>query len=283
MPSLKPVLRIHSWGGLGSQLFAVAVASRIKLNSKRRIQIVLHTGGVTRRAPEICDLYPELDYLFVDDFSIVNQQANSTEVGTNVKLKTCIKRLFLALKFIVEPNAESDFMRIKPWTRSLRGHYSYLTITSDFLQGFSQIVSTKYPVPPADGLKSCSIHVRLGDLLTLTDKGPIDPDRIVGEFARKRENDRELKMAIYSDSLKEVIDYLPNLRGVTPSYRDIPVLQAMAECAISEEFIGTSSKISFWIIALRAKVHVRHSSIPVENLLQFQNLWKGGEHFVHPY
>lgn len=283
MRSLLPVLRIHSWGGLGSQLFAVAVASRIRLNSKRRIQIVLHTGGVTRRVPEICDLFPDFDYQFVDDFAIVNLEENSTEIRASAGLRTVIKRLILALGFVVEPNYESDLMRIKPWTRSLRGHYSYLTITYDFLQGFSQILQSKYPVPAVDGLGTCSIHVRLGDLLTLAEKGPIDPTRIVAEFARRLENNRELKMAIYSDSLKEASGYLSNLREVTPSYRDVPVLQAMAECVIADQFIGTSSKISFWIIALRARVQVRHSSIPAENHLQFQNLWKEKEGFVHAY
>jgi hypothetical protein len=281
--SLMPVLRIHSWGGLGSQLFAVAVASRLNLKSRRRVRIVLHTGGVTRRLPEICDLYPEFDYQLVDDFSVVDFHGNSIEINRRTELKAYIKPLILALKLIVEPNVESDFKRIKPWTSSLRGHYSYLTITSDFLQEFSQILSSKYPVLPNHELRSCSIHVRLGDLLSLAEKGPIDPNRIMGELARKRENDRELKIAFYSDSLKEVLDYLPNSREFMPSFRDVPVLQAMAECANSEEFIGTSSKISFWIIALRANVHARHSSIPRENLSQFQNLWKGREVFVRPY
>lgn len=278
-----PVLKIHSWGGLGSQLFAVAVASRIKLKSKRRIQIVLHTGGVTRRAPEICNLYPEFEYQFVDDYSVVDFHGTSTDIKTSAELKAYLKRVILALRFIVEPNVESDLKRIKPWTRSLRGHYSFLTISSEFLQGFSRILSANHPALQDDGPDTCSIHVRLGDLLTLSEKRPIDPNRIMGEFARKQENNRELKLVIYSDSLKEVSDYLPNSSKFNPDCRDVPVLQAMAECVISDEFIGTSSKISFWVIALRAKVNLLNSSLPRENLIQFQNLWLGREEFVHPY
>ena len=38
------------------------------ISPKRSIKIVLHTGGVTRRIPEVTELFPEYEYEYKEDF-----------------------------------------------------------------------------------------------------------------------------------------------------------------------------------------------------------------------
>ena len=48
-----PALRVHSWGGFGSQLFTAYVVLKLqKQFTNRRIKVVVHTSGVTRRVSE---------------------------------------------------------------------------------------------------------------------------------------------------------------------------------------------------------------------------------------
>ena len=51
---ILPRVRVHSWGGFGSQLFAMIIAERlIAKKGLRQIMIVFHTSGVTERELEI--------------------------------------------------------------------------------------------------------------------------------------------------------------------------------------------------------------------------------------
>ena len=76
-------IRVHCWGGLGSQLYALSTAYDLKIKyPKRKIKLVLHTGGVTKRVSEL-DFIPtsDFDLIQINDF-----QARSNDYINQVKL-----------------------------------------------------------------------------------------------------------------------------------------------------------------------------------------------------
>ena len=51
--TVLPALRVHSWGGFGSQLFTAYIILKVQNRYPgRRIKVVVHTSGVTRRFSE---------------------------------------------------------------------------------------------------------------------------------------------------------------------------------------------------------------------------------------
>ena len=64
-------LRIHSWGGLGSQLFALSlIFDLVRKFPKKRIELIHHTAGVTRRLFEVDFMLNSKTELVVkDDFT----------------------------------------------------------------------------------------------------------------------------------------------------------------------------------------------------------------------
>ena len=72
---ILPALRVHSWGGFGSQLFAAHAILRIqKLFPYRRIKVIIHSSGVTKRTKEV-------------DFSLIGINAFQKEDFEQLKLQ----------------------------------------------------------------------------------------------------------------------------------------------------------------------------------------------------
>ena len=79
-------LRVHSWGGLGSQLFALSlIFDLVRKFPKKRIELIHHTAGVTRRLFELdFMLSPKIQLIVKDDFTI---KSNLEVAGIIKKLK----------------------------------------------------------------------------------------------------------------------------------------------------------------------------------------------------
>ena len=97
-----------------------------------------------------------------------------------------------------------------------------------------------------------TLHYRLGDLIGLVDKRPIEPQLIIKNLNRIIDGRENLEIQIYSDSpiiAKELLaNYLPNQNL---SFIESDTLTVIKNCIGSEFFFGTSSKISYWIIKFR--------------------------------
>ena len=75
---MKYKLRIHCWGGLGSQLYAVAlIYDLLKRFPKRKITLYLHTSGATRRHSEIEGIADIFEIKQVDDFKTSDESVFS--------------------------------------------------------------------------------------------------------------------------------------------------------------------------------------------------------------
>lgn len=281
-----PTLRIHAWGGLGSQLFAVALAQDIhKRFPKRRIRVILHTGGVTHRSPEVLSLFPEWNYEFVEDFkknsNLQGNSISSSDFDFAARGRIFIKKMLIFSGFTSSCDSNQDVEKIKPWLLSCRGHYSYRTINPNFLSELNGKIHVN--LPPFELANSCAIHYRLGDLLILKEKSPISSELLVSEFQRISESYDFDRLIIFSDSPEEAKRKFDLVRGTAVVSLNVSTIQVMAYSTDAEYFIGTSSKISFWISGLRAQVGQKPSLLPDNNFTQFGGLVGSSINLISTY
>lgn len=264
-------LKIHAWGGLGSQLFAVALAEDLRKRfRKRRIVIVLHTGGVTRRIPEVVGLFPRCDFVFKDDFSSGIEQVAPSGKATLSGFKKLFKNLLLKVRLISFCNDEEQTRNLKPWVLSIRGHYSYRVISDEFLLSLKEAINVVEAVEL--GTSTCCIHYRLGDLLSIEKKSPISASALMYEYSRVCQSYDFSHVCIYSDSPEEASRRFANIAAEKVSAPNASTIAVIANSVSASYFIGTSSKISFWIAGIRALDRQLKSSLPRKNELEFKGL-----------
>lgn len=243
-------MRIHAWGGLGSQLFAVALASDISRRfPERKLVIVLHSSGVTKRGPEVCEVFPEFKYFEVDDFS--NRKNHDSKLK-NRSFKKLIRRLLrfsaLFMGLIAEEN-DCNSKLAHRWTFSIRGHYSHRQIGNNFLAELKKRLSQLSKLEASNYNTTAVIHYRLGDLLELTNKNPIAVERILYVVSQFTEME---SVTVLSDSPQRVHRLLESFPSVHEfQIQELTTVQTIWAATQAKVFIGTSSKISYWAVLLR--------------------------------
>ncbi len=269
MRSLFCQLRIHVWGGLGSQLHAVALAYSIqKRYPHREITLVLHSSGVTKRNPEIYELFPEWRYLEIDDFNTRDSiQTKPTLFVIRHFFGKIVKAMCLMSGIIAEEN-DGCMRRVRSWTIAVRGHYFHREIETDFLQILSERLSSIYKITQKG---EAVIHYRLGDLLDLQSKQPIDVSRI-SRVTEATAVDRDC--LVFSDSNIQAVRLLENLLpSVSFKTESLSTPETIFIASESEIFIGTSSKVSYWISLLRIRVNQAEKTfMPREDTITLSKL-----------
>lgn len=284
MQQLLPPVRIHSWGGLGSQLFAIALAEDFKIiYPKRSLRIVLHTGGVTRRIPEVVDLFPDFEYQYIEDFQPKHETSKDISSRSKFNSRKSLLKFVTALGFLAYCNEDSSTKRLLPWVLSIRGHYSYRSINSNFLSGLAEKCRIIEKSLEVDFKTACTIHYRLGDLLTITEKNPISAKSVASEFIMIRNQINFSKLIVFSDSPTEAHKRFTSLITDEIMILDLTAILVISGAVNSKYFIGTSSKISFWIAGIRAVVYRKRSSLPGENFVQYASLSGDQSHLIDTY
>lgn len=169
------------------------------------------------------------------------------------------------LGIIITDDSKSIVRRVKPWTRDIRCHYSTQHIPSrifDLLveqaDGLDQVLSQSKCMQSSSQI---AIHYRLGDLVELGSKKPVDWDRISSVVRNiMTENSSQIEVSISSDSPELALSIL---KDSFPEM-NFQVLAANAWNTIlqfvnSTVFVGTNSKLSLWI----AMIMVQKSPNPV--------------------
>jgi hypothetical protein len=258
-------IRVHCWGGLGSQFYALSTAFQIQeLFPHRKIILSLHTGGVTKRVPEITSF---LNGLFeietIDDF-IAPSKLESKNLGWNKRVKIGF-RLFFKWVLIksgiwAQANTEDEFKNIRPWLMSLRGHYFYRKIPAKFYNFFLDLLKD-YREPKKTDEFILAIHYRMGDLLQLKEKTIFPVDKLITEVNKIAKAHPIMSVIVYSDSPLEARQVLEGA-GLSKKFQvsDAPTLQVIGECLGVDFFIGTNSKVSLWIVNLRRYMGMAESS-----------------------
>jgi hypothetical protein len=283
MRALTSELRIHTWGGLGSQLFAVALLKDIQKGSpKRKVKIFLHTGGVTRRNPEVIELFPEILFNYIDDFSTAKKDSTLRIPSLRASLSPLLKSLLSLLRVTLSCDDDASFKKIRFWTRSTRGHYSYRTINHDFLEMLSdRLENARQCYEFREGV--CSVHYRLGDLLHLENKNPLAPKTVSNELEALTRVSNFSEVEVFSDTPSRALELLNPSGRQKMSAPDVDTISVLAHAIQAEYFLGTSSKISFWAAAVRSAVFSRHSSVPSQNSREIAGLLKNDFKYVNLY
>jgi len=265
------VLRIHCWGGLGSQLFAANLAFDIQAKfPRKKINLILHSGGVTERLAELPEVFPNFQYAIINDYAAM-KPSDPTSFSILLSFRKLISKPLKYFRLIATLDDDDFLSSIKYWTIAVRGHYSYRTVTHQFLERFYENLTRHGLESEVFDSGSISLHYRLGDLLSLEEKGPIDHQRIVQVIRFIRDRTTNAHLDLHSDSPEEALLLLANsnldLEIFTRQQRP---LRLILDCSNSEYFIGTSSKISFWIALIRSEILKKDSYLPKEKFDEFQ-------------
>ena len=273
MPFLnKLTLKIHCWGGLGSQLLALNYYLRVQeLYPRKRIILVLHTGGITARNSEIDFLSNKINLLKVDDYRAGSNDKQSHTTDSNSIfnfVKASIKSLANYFKFVITD--DKRVLKVKFWTFSVRCTYT------------TNILSKQDIVHMADilGITSNSaeqnftgVHYRMGDLPTLKPSALVPLDSISKIINDLNKAGAVIdKVRIYSDSIIDNSNLqLP--KEIVSEWKSVDTLQTISELSKAHYFIGTSSKVSLWVAIFRWALNTPGDVyLPTSIISQFDQL-----------
>lgn len=262
-------LRIHCWGGLGSQLYSLALAlDLLKRFPYRKICILFHTGGVTFRNLEIVNLPNNFEYKFIDDF--IKTTNNEPERLVSNNFMKFLKNLLLKLGFISAANTTSEFNDLKPWVITIRGHYSHRLINYSTLDQMEKYLKLG-ELSTSSTLKNKSqiaLHYRLGDLSLKKKSSIVQIDRVCKIINELKKSSIFQSIDVFSDSSRiELDESLIVFKPIDINYVELDPLRTINYLREYDFFIGTNSKISIWTIILRLKDNSLSINYCPENLL----------------
>jgi hypothetical protein len=259
---ISPSIRIHGWGGLGSQLYAWALLEDLESTYRyRKFSLVLHDSGLTQRSSDLNFLKTNLKVRERFDFNPNTHESTSDtkRSSSTFSLKNLFKFFLVKFSFLVYVTNNSDFKKIRFWTFSIRGHYSRRLISSKTVElmktralscGQQWFITEKSSDEDA---KYLSTQIRLGDLLQLKLKRPIEFDLIfkqIREITSASQFITHLRVA--SDSLDLAIKEIESR-----SYGDLVIdrvsenpWNTIVNLTRANTFLGTNSKISVWVSIL---------------------------------
>jgi hypothetical protein len=246
-------LKIHCWGGLGSQLYALSTAYDLKIKyPKRRIKLILHTGGVTKRLPEL-DFISNIDFeiIQINDFRTQDEEFKNKIESNKIRLRRFSIRTLYFFNFIVSANSNLDFDKVRPWTFSTRGHYFNREVSTRFYSYLLKHIQIEKK-PLNRSTFEIAIHYRMGDLLNLSTKSITPANKITDIITQIKKGSENLNINVYSDSPQIAKETLFNA-GLTDRFQvnDLPTIGVIRACIDANYFIGTGSKVSLWIVNIR--------------------------------
>lgn len=271
-----PALRVHSWGGLGSQLFTAQLILKLKHRfPHRKIKVIVHTAGVTRREAEFDFKTLGVKVKQIEDFSFRDKKSRG-EVSFD-KFQT---RFFLLIKhlgllilrkfhFIISADDEEHFALLRIWTFMIRGHYTQLAIEKDIVRELYELVSNQEKVSSRDEYKII-VHCRLGDLLKLSQKSPIDALRL--DTLLENLNVSPQAVLVVTDStFNEFMEYSTGTRILNNcQHGNFGSFETLQKCIFAQDFIGTSAKLSLWAAIFRYFLMNMNTYLP-EDLIWIKN------------
>jgi len=259
---IAPSIRIHGWGGLGSQLYAWALLEDLESTYRyRKFSLVLHDSGLTQRSSDLNFLKTDLKVQERFDFNPKTQESTSDtkQSSPTFSLKRLIKFFLVKIGFLVYITNNSDFEKIRFWTFSIRGHYSRRLIspsTVELMKSRALSCNQRWFITEKasdeDG-KYLSIQIRLGDLLQLKHKRPIEFDLIFTQIQEITNPSKVIThLRVASDSLDLAIKEIKSrLQGdlVIDQVNENP-WNTIVHLTRANTFLGTNSKISVWVSIL---------------------------------
>ena len=246
----KLTLKIHCWGGLGSQLLALNYYLRVReLYPRKRIILVLHTGGITARNPEIDFLSNKINLLKVDDYRAGLNEKRSHTTNSNSKfnfVKASVKSLANYFRFVITD--DKKVFNVRFWTLSVRCTYTSSILRKQDIVHMADILRI---TSDSSEQNFTGVHYRMGDLPTLKPSSLVPLDSISKIINDLNKAGAVIdKVRIYSDSIVENSNLqLP--KEIDSEWKSVDTLQTISELSKAHYFIGTSSKVSLWVAIFR--------------------------------
>jgi hypothetical protein len=283
----QPQVRVHCWGGLGSQLHAWCLFEDLRTRyPSRKFKLVFHTSGITRRLPEIDGLLLLKDFIVVDDYESSDYFPSGKPNVSKILKKLLwqfLRSVFNTSKLVMVPDLYGNrigLIRIKAWTFSVRGHYSQLRINLDCLDRLNLKLTSAFQETDLSLGNSLVVHLRLGDLIGLESKSPTPPETFQSIFGKALIKSEVQRVVLHSDSEVGFEEYF---LGINPSLslirrENYSGVHALFEMVHSRIFLGTSSKLSVWAAIFRQVERKGDTYLPahfrpiLENLLGGRNL-----------
>ena len=223
---------------------------------KRKVSLIFHSSGVTRRPPEVLGLLGDLDYRIVDDFV-----GHQNQIDLKRRFRKEFKQRFFSRFHIIEScNNEIEYKRLRAWTLQARGHYSNLNLSSNFSKitlGRMRELGFFSAMELNEISHSGSIHIRLGDLLEIEEKNPTNFQDVIDVVKANVETLEKIGLHIYSDSphvANEILNEFNFTVLAKDKYQE-NAMNALVGMVDSSVFIGTGSKLSLWVAVLRFHTH----------------------------
>jgi hypothetical protein len=257
-------IRIHCWGGLGSQLYAWALYEDIVLKyPHRKFVLLLHNSGLTKRSSDLQFLKRDIDIHEINDYKLGVEEAPNLSGQDKVpKFRFILKSFAVRLKFLVYIDNDQDINKLRFWTMSVRGHYS-MRIVSDKAIKMMRCRAIKCGKDWFNTLSdggnfkdSLSIHLRLGDLLVLKAKKPITFDVVAKQVnSIIAQNSQLSNLVVASDSPELAVAEISIRLSKTLSMEvvDEDPWNTITKLVKTNCFLGTNSKISVWVSLLMLK------------------------------
>jgi hypothetical protein len=271
-----PALRVHSWGGLGSQLFTAHLILKLKHRFPRReIKLILHTAGVTRREAEFDFTTLGVQVKQIEDFNFKDQRSRGVESFDKVKtgffylMKNLGLLILRKFHFIISADNEANFASLRIWTFMIRGHYTQLILEKDTVRELYELMSNKVKVLSPD-VSNLIVHCRLGDLLKLSQKSPIDALRLDTLLNNLNVSPKSV-LVVTDSSFNDFIEYATGTRILSNcQYGNFSSFETLKRCIFAKEFIGTSAKLSLWAAIFRYYLMNVNSYLP-KDLIWIEN------------
>lgn len=267
-------IRVHCWGGLGSQLYCLALA--IDLLDRfpfRKVHILFHTGGLTHRKLELSEFPEHISYSIIDDFAkSLNRIAKNSTSSFNLEKK--FKKLTSKLGLIAAVNTSLEFKSLKSWVVSIRGHYSHRLICDSTVEQMDRLLKPSYRNNSEKNYNKSlvAIQYRWGDLVAKKTSSIIQVDKIVSVINDLKKLEKIYSIDVFSDSNQnELENLLSILKPLNIQYAESTPLNTIYQMRDYNFFIGTNSKITIWAIIFRLKDDVTSTNYCPENVLPLLN------------
>lgn len=264
--------RIHVWGGLGSQLYALAYALTIARSHKvkRHLELVFHNGGVTKRVPEVADLFgTKFSYSIVEDYRYEKSssfQSQNKMIVSILKIRQLtrfiVSKILRVCRIVIKFNGKNS--KIFPWSISVRHHYRDLELDKKIVLEIMYKLNNLFGKYTFDCSHCVVVHYRLGDLIGL--KPVIPASELAKTINIASQSYGVSKCIVFSDSPELAAKYLSkHLDCEEVEFLSGTPISTLLSCAGARVFVGTESKLSFWAVYFRLAGNLGNSILPASS------------------
>ncbi len=266
-------------------MYAWALLEKLKVRFPyRRVVLVLHNSGITRRDEELSGFHAGKSIQVKRDFDEFDKLSKPTRKKIKDLIRGLIANFLRSLRFLATSNFEQEFLGMKPWVLSVRGHYTGLKISKDSVEAIlSAIGGSNQKNDDRSRAPTLGLHFRLGDLLTLESKSPIAMSRLLIGLKMGTNVGQISTHLIFSDSPHNAKSLLyENIPEVDFQIQEADPIQTILELLNVEVFVGTPSKISEWVAIFRChKLSQPSIYLPIEMRRQMETILDSNSMIVY--